>query len=240
MNFPSLPLRRLASRLINKLRGSQCVSFSGHGEDAIILAWLRALGFDPRAVRYLDIGAAEPRRLSNTYLLYSLGARGVLVEPDPDQAATLRMRRPRDAVLQVGAAFDERRRAPLTRMRHRVFNSFLPGQIETILRDSAKWGARRSQSVVDTIDVALVPINEIIEKHMQGRAPDLLSIDAEGCDFEILRTLDLTRYRPSIITMEASKPAAEVLSILGPFGYELVFRGAGDLTFLRDHRHCAE
>src|ERR1700722_14041617 len=66
------------------------VSYSGWGEDVLAMSWLQCGGIQPSSVRSLDIGAAEPRRLSNTYLFYSRGARGVLVEPDPDQASLLR------------------------------------------------------------------------------------------------------------------------------------------------------
>ena len=47
--------------------------------------------------------------------MYQRGARGILVEPDPQLADLLRKDRPRDVVLNVGAAFDERRSATLKR-----------------------------------------------------------------------------------------------------------------------------
>jgi hypothetical protein len=61
------------------------MSYSAAGEDRIVLAWLE-MGYrlDIRNVRYLDVGANDPSVLSNTFLLYQLGASGVLVEPDPD------------------------------------------------------------------------------------------------------------------------------------------------------------
>ena len=78
------------------------VSFSAFGEDVIVASWLRAAGLDMREIRYLDVGAGEPRQLSNTCLLYTLGASGVLVEPDPDQANALLAARSRDTVVNVG------------------------------------------------------------------------------------------------------------------------------------------
>ena len=45
---------------------------------------------------YLDIGAADPTALSNTYLFYTRGCHGVLVEPNPARLGALRSVRPRD------------------------------------------------------------------------------------------------------------------------------------------------
>jgi len=87
------------------------LSYSAAGEDRLVLSWLQVIYQlkDASKIRYCDIGAAEPRRLNNTYILYARGASGVLIEPDPGQAQVLQRTRPRDTVLNVGVAFDERR-----------------------------------------------------------------------------------------------------------------------------------
>ncbi len=209
------------------------MSFSGGGEDVIVLSWLRQLAIDVKTVRYLDIGAAEPVRLSNTYLLSLHGASGVLVEPDPDQAAVLRSARPGDIVLNVGVAFDERRRASLTRLSHRVFNSFSEDQVEAVLRQSETWSEQDRQSIVDRIEVDLVPIDRIIEEHFGRAAPDFLSIDTERCDLAILKSLDLGRFLPTIICIEATAPAMECEALLKPRGYHLMCYTTDNLLFMR-------
>src|SRR5262245_11707880 len=78
--------------------------YSGEGEDAVILSWLRYHGSEMSKIRYVDVGAAHPVRLSNTYNLYRLGARGILVEPDPMLARRLRRARPNDIVIEAGVA----------------------------------------------------------------------------------------------------------------------------------------
>src|ERR1700722_2901695 len=76
-----------------RLAGPGRRSFSAHGEDLLVMGWFAHYGFDLSRVRYVDVGANDPAILSNTFLLYQAGARGVLVEPDPKLAALLRPRR---------------------------------------------------------------------------------------------------------------------------------------------------
>jgi len=183
------------------------LGFSAHGEDILVLSWFAHYGIDPATVTYLDIGAAHPWKLSNTFNLYRHGARGVLVEPDPDQAAVLRELRPRDTVLNVGAAFDERRSALLIRMSARGFNTFSQEQAEFVVSSSQNWGAGQRQEIRDRIEVTLVPINDIIERHLHDRAPDFLSIDEESKDLDVLKNLDLNRFKPRIICVKRPGPA---------------------------------
>ena len=49
-----------------------------------------------------------------------------------------------------------------------------------------------------------------------------VSIDAEGVDFFILKSIDFERFRPKLICIERSRPPSEFNAILSPWGYELI------------------
>ena len=116
-------------------------SFSAAGEDRLVIAWLRVIArMKMSDVRYCDIGANHPKYLSNTFALYRSGASGVLIEPDPLLCAKLRSARPRDSVVNVGVAFDDRTSAKLQRLSDRAFNTFLPEQANFVVRSSEKLG----------------------------------------------------------------------------------------------------
>jgi hypothetical protein len=200
------------------------LSYSAAGEDRLVLSWLQVVYqlHDGTKIRYCDIGAAHPMRLNNTYALYRIGASGVLVEPDPEQAKVLQVERPRDIVLNVGAAFDERRSAKLKRFTARVFNTFSTEQADLVLESSKNWKPDQLQEVVDEVEVQLVPINEILEKHFRDGELHFISIDAEGVDFFILKSIDLERFRPKMICIERSHPIEELDKVLNPRGYRLV------------------
>jgi len=58
--------------------------YSQGNEEAFIVEW-----FDGRRGRFLDIGASDGIRYSNTRRLFELGWHGVLVEPSPATFAML-------------------------------------------------------------------------------------------------------------------------------------------------------
>jgi FkbM family methyltransferase len=195
------------------------------------MAWLKAAGVAPRDIRYLDIGAAEPQRLSNTYLMASAGGSGVLIEPDPDQAQILRAARPMDVVLNVGIAFDDRRSARLHRMTNRVFNTFLREQAELIVEVSHRdWKAEQQQQIIDTIEIELVPANTILREHF-GAGLHFLSIDTEGANFDIFRSIDLAAYRPVVICVEGGRPIGDYERLLD--GYHRVAQTPDNILFCR-------
>src|SRR5260370_20177211 len=128
----TFPARQSAARSIcrSSMRPDHAnLSFSGFGEDLIALAWLTASGIQPNEIRYLDVGA-EPFLISNTYLMAASGGSGILVEPDPEQAEKLRTARPMDVVLNIGIAFDDRRRARPWRLASGGSNTFSREQAE--------------------------------------------------------------------------------------------------------------
>src|SRR5262245_48341427 len=56
-------------------------SYAQQGEDLIL--WNMCEFLKIRQPTYLDIGAYDPIEINNTYLFYTRGCRGVLVEPNP-------------------------------------------------------------------------------------------------------------------------------------------------------------
>ena len=232
------PARRFVSYriyrwpLVPQLEDGMAMSCSGCGEDCVALGWLVDAGVEPNDIRYLDVGASDPVVLSNTMTMYQRGAKGVLVEPDSLMAKKLRSRRPRDIVINTAVAFDERRAATLIRLHPSAFNTFSEAQAERVVAASAGWPAKLS--IVARTEVKLVPINEIIERHLDGVAPHFLSIDAESVDFEILQSLDFSRFRPWIICVEKSRSMAELDEFLGAKGYRRICETPHNAMFMLD------
>jgi FkbM family methyltransferase len=201
-------------------------SYSGAGEDRLVLSWLSTVyGLSETEIRYCDIGANHPRKLSNTFAMYQRGARGILVEPDPQLADLLRRDRPRDIVLNVGAAFDERRSATLMRFNSSVFNTFSEAQADLITNSSKNWRPDQLQDIQSELEIQLVHVNDILS---QIDALHFLSIDAEGVDLPILRAIDFNVFRPKMICIEAS---ADFDPVLKPYGYEMTARTPDNVIY---------
>ncbi len=189
-------IRKIVNRIL--LPHSQLV-YSQAGEDLLIAQCLGKLGISQPS--YLDIGANNPEFISNTYYFYLRGSKGVCVEPNPRLAAKIKKVRPRDTVLNIGVGLSEQTEADFY-----LFSGYADG-LSTFSREEAeRWqqvgmkelGKLRYEQV---IKLPLRPINDIIGEHFSS-APDLLSIDVEGLDLQILKTLDFDVHRPAVICVE--------------------------------------
>ncbi|MFO0849759.1 MAG: FkbM family methyltransferase [Gemmataceae bacterium] len=191
------------------------LSFAQNGEDLILESLLGLLKLDKPT--YLDVGAFHPTVGSNTYLFYRAGGRGVLVEPNPDLAPHLRGVRPGDVLLTAGIGIDATPAADYYRMSVPQNNTFDKEQAERLDRDP---GA--NCKIEQVVKMPLLNVNAVIAEHFGGKPPDLFSIDVEGLDLAILKTLDFARFRPPVFCVEhsqESKERAELLAFLGGHGY---------------------
>lgn len=168
-------------------------SYAQCGEDVIAAFLFRAILGIPRPT-YLDIGAHHPTYLSNTYSFYRTGSRGVCVEPDPILAARIARARPRDLVVEAGVGVDGRDTADLHVFEDRAFNTLSP-------RVSEQIGGMDGQRVRGVIRVKLVPANELLAGHFNPW-PNFVSIDTEGLDLDVLRSIDFGRFRPEVFCVE--------------------------------------
>ena len=173
-------------------------SFSQQGEDLVAESIFYFLGIKPSS--YLDIGAGEPIRASNTYRFYGRGCRGVLVEPNPALAASLRSTRPGDVVLEVGIGTTDQASADYY---------MIGGPVGELLNTFSKKEAERTEAtskgrnrIERVVKIPLVSVNRVLEEHFRDGAPDFLSIDIEGLDHDILASLDFDRWRPKVVCAE--------------------------------------
>jgi FkbM family methyltransferase len=174
-------------------------SYSQSGEDIIISDLFSRLGIGFPS--YLDIGANEPVSLNNTYRLYSRGCRGVCIEPNPVLYKKLKRKRRKDICINAGIAFDETRKADFY-----VFTGKAHGLSTFSKQEAGFWentgndeiGKHKPGSIIKT---SLLDINEVMEKYFSPY-PNLISIDVEGLDLEIAKTINFEKYKPEIFCAE--------------------------------------
>ncbi|MCI0702746.1 MAG: FkbM family methyltransferase [Planctomycetia bacterium] len=192
-------------------------SFAQFGEDLVASSLFASLKIDKPS--YLDIGAYEPIRSNNTYLFHRRGARGVLVEPNVALTSKLQRKRPGDTVLVAGIGVDETPEADYFVLSDDELNTFDKDQADRLTRET-------TTKLLKVVKMPLLNINRVIAEHFGGSAPDFLSIDIEGMDFAVLRTLDYARFRPKVICAETLITATtrhnpETLALMAEKGYEL-------------------
>ena len=192
-------------------------TFSQCGEDRILAFLFNQLAIP--TPRYLDVGTGHPCLANNTYLFYRAGASGVCVEPNPDMAALIREKRPRDELLNVGVSAEKSGRC-----NYYVFEEW---GLNTFDAEEAAARARSGkQPILKEMSVPVVTLESIITDYFSD-GMELLSLDAEGLDLALLKSLNYEKHRPLVICVETvgfsetlAKPKSNMItSILAPHGY---------------------
>lgn len=183
----------LESLLLRHVTETGEISYAQCGEDRI-LAFLFDQHFGIHTPSYLEMGAHHPTFLSNTYLFYRRGSRGVSVEPDPALYAEIQNRRPEDVNLNVGVGVASQDKADFYVMSFSALNTFSKEEAE-------KCVCEGKHTIQKVVQMPLTPVNEILERYCP-RVPDFVSLDVEGLDVQILQTLDFSRYRPKVFCIE--------------------------------------
>ena len=165
--------------------------YSQFGEDLLLRTALDSFGIT--SPTYLDIGAYDPKELSNTYYFYERGASGVCVEPNPSKHALFLKLRERDVCLNVGLGGKASGEADYYLMSKPFLNTFSKEEAEKCEKEGFAIEAK--------IKIPLLTINQVIKEHCQ-KVPDFVSLDVEGMDIDILQHLDWDAYRPVIFCIE--------------------------------------
>ncbi len=193
----AVKIRRKAF-LTNHLR----VHYSQFGEDIA----LREIFGRRRTGFYVDVGCYHPRKLSNTHRLHSRGWHGINVDMEAEKIRLFELARPRD--FNVVAAVSD---VPGT---VRMYRSRAHGLETTIDEVSARraFGSRGDGADCDTVEVPARTLAEIVAvSPFRDERIDLVSIDAEGHDFAVLRSLDLGVRRPEVVIVEESDRDIEAI-----------------------------
>jgi hypothetical protein len=190
-------------------------SYAQAGEDRIIYFLFEMLG-GVRDLRYADLGAANPVGHNNTYLFYTLGGSGVLVEADPAYGPAYEQTRPRDQV-ELAAIVPKRLRGQGTVQFHAMENPGWSTVSEDHLQAAASLGKGK---VLRTLAVPCMNINDLLGKHFPAGQLDILSMDLEGVDGEVLEELYVERFRPKVVIIEKG---ATVDRSGGPVGVQKLY-----------------
>jgi FkbM family methyltransferase len=199
------------------------ISFSQLGEDRVLWHLLR----DRRGRGiYVDIGAFDPARYSNTLLLHKAGWRGINVDPNPEAIGRFGRARPED--INVCAALSEGER--------QVEYVVYPGvATNRIVAPGAEAPSVLGEKPLRRIPMTTRTLASLLDEHAQGAEIDLLNVDCEGEDLKVLQGNDWARWRPYLICIEAheDRDREQVGNYLAAQGYEPVGRMLVTLVFRR-------
>lgn len=164
-------------------------SYSQHGEDLVID---KLLQHKQKGI-YVDVGAYDPIRLSNTYRFYKRGWRGINIEPNALNFKKFLSVRKRDTNLNCGVGTVEK---------DMLFYMLENDALATFSQKEADHYIECGYSITGKERVPVRKLATIFNKYLKGEQIDFMSIDTQGKDMEVLRSNDWKKYRPRVICIE--------------------------------------
>jgi len=196
--------------------GGTVPSFSQEGEDVLLYNLFK----NRKNGCYVDIGAHNPKRFSNTCLFYLLGWRGINVEPDPSSIDEFRKFRKQDINLGIGIGIKEGI-MEYYQFNDAALNTFNRQRVDEILKMDI-------YHLVGTEEVQIQPLSSVLDNHLGRRAVDFLDVDVEGMELEVLMSNNWEKYKPLVVLVEVRENNLrdimldDVHSYLENLGYNLV------------------
>jgi len=178
--------------IYSKLKGGSSYSFSQCGEDIIVSYIFKLRGIDKPT--YLDVGANDPLFLSNTALLYGRGCRGINIEANPALISNFKKLRSKDINVNVGIGYQ------VGTLDFFVINDFTLSTFST--KQCENILATGKYHITETKKIKVTTIQNILNEYNITEFPDFLTLDTEGMDLEILKTIDYKSNGPKVICVE--------------------------------------
>ena len=200
-----------ATRLLKLLKTSE----SQLRQDIFVLSELnfKRDGF------FVEFGAADGVKLSNTYLLEKVfDWKGILAEPAKCWEAQLRKNR--KAYVETSCVYHKSGRTV-------VFNETDIAELSTINTFSSSDGHHQHRQKGRTYRVNTISLIDLLKKYDAPDVIDYLSIDTEGSEYDVLRVFDFKKYTFRVITCEHnySPVRNKIYELLTPHGYVRKFPG---------------
>lgn len=159
-------------------------SVSQSGEDLLVLDYFKqkSRGF------FIEVGANDPVKFSQTWLLEQHGWQGALVEPLALKCDRLREQRPNSRVFQVAVGAPEDRGE--TTLHITADDMF-----------SALYSREKCPVETHLETVHVITLDEVLTQ-LDWPEVDFVSIDVEGMELAVMRGFNLERVRPKLLLLE--------------------------------------
>jgi FkbM family methyltransferase len=173
---------------------------------------------------YLDIGCFNPLLWNNTYLLYKKGWHGINVDIQKINIDLFNVARPDDINICC-ALYDKKK----------ILNLYnLQGENNSAVMTIDKSHAEKmkflfSKNIIKK-KIQTLTFSEMIKNHkIIINNIDFLNIDTEGSDFNILKSINIQKYKPKLICIEISQftkrvDKKKILNYLKSNNYKFIYK----------------
>jgi FkbM family methyltransferase len=177
---------------------------------------------------YIDIGAHNGITINNTYIFEQLGWKGVCVEPMPDIYLQLWKNRKCDL---INAAIADKNVNDADFVR--VLGPDMLSGLDSEMLDSHRERIKKENGIVESIRVNTITFDTLMQNYPDVTHVDFLSIDVEGGEISILKTINFNKYSFGIITIENNEPGNVLIELMQNKGYQILCKSGGDIMFIK-------
>ena len=168
------------------------ISYAQNFEDVI----LNRVFADKKEGFYIDVGAQHPIYDSVTKAFYDRGWQGINIEPVKEYYELLAQERERDLNLNLGVGETES---------ELDFFELEGTGLSTFDRETAARLSKEEGYKINNYQVPIVKLADICQQHLNCQI-DFLKIDVEGWEENVILGNDWSRFRPTVIIVEATIP----------------------------------
>lgn len=190
------------------------MSYSQIGQDLEVLKFynFKENGF------FIEIGASDGISLSNTYLLETnFNWKGICVEVIPTRFELLCKNRPNSLCCNNAVYNESNKQVTFDIANNYDLLSGITSHIDSYINEVNE---NKTQIIVNTIS-----FNDLLEKFNAPLFIDYLSLDTEGSELEILKSVDLQKYTFGLIDVEhnyVEPRRSQIRDLLISNGYEYI------------------
>ena len=184
-------------------------NFSQNNEEEILLNLFK----DKKNGFYVDVGCHHPKRFSNTAALYKKGWSGINIDPDLTNLKLWNLFRKRDLRLDYFISNKEKE------VQYHIFkDKALNGNLK---KDRIKILKNLGHKLQKTKKLKTITLDKILKTYRpELNEIDLLDIDVEGYDLDVLKSINLKRYRVNVIIIEIGHHETEIDTYLEKYDYK--------------------
>ena len=156
-------------------------NYSQFNEDLFLIDFFH----NKKKGKFVDLGAFHPIRYNNTYLLYKKGWNGTNIDLNPVAIDMFNIARNRD--INICALMSEKSNIEKTVYYEHGFSA-----VNSLVLTKELKKVLKKEKIMKT-----KTFDDLIKHDF-----DFLNIDLEGHDYEVLKTINLKKYKPGLICIE--------------------------------------
>lgn len=173
---------------------------------------------------FIDIGAHNGIDVNNTYYFENIGWKGICFEPIPDIYKELQKNR--KCITSNKAISDKEGKSSFFVIDG--YSNMLSGLAEKYPQEHIARINRELDQHDQSFDYIEVECSTF-DKEITTTDIDLLSIDTEGAELDILKTINFSKYNIKVMLIEYNYHNPELLTLLQDNGFKVVLQRGVDL-----------